>query len=230
MLRLIGFFILVFVLMGVLQHVPILGGVFRVPFLGFWVTAIILSAVLSRLAVRTIDRRRFKNFKHQLGAVEMPHNLGKLGMLLLKQGQYRQAISQLEQACAGEPESAEWNYGLGCALLGARRPQDAIALLERAAKLEEEYAYGNVQLRLAEALTKASDLEQALVVLDRFERNHGPKPESVYRRGSVLRALGRNSEARTCFREVSDIARQATSYQRRSSRVWTWRAFLAGLR
>ena len=127
MLRLIGFFILVFMLMGILQHVPIVGAVFRIPFLGFWVTAILLSVVLSRLAVRTVDRRRFTSLQRQLGAVETPHNQGKLGMLLLNQGQYRRAIPQLQRACEGEPDSAEWHYRLGCALLGARRPEDAIA-------------------------------------------------------------------------------------------------------
>lgn len=230
MIRLIGFFLLVLLLLGLLRQIPLLGGIFQVPFLGFWITALLLSAALSKLAVVAVDRRRFNSLKDQLGAVDTAHNQGKLGSLLLKQGQHRKAVPHLERAAAGEPDSAEWSYRLGCALLGARRAPDAVVHLRRAAQLEEEYAYGAVQLRLAEALTGSDAAEVALEVLDLFERNHGPKSESAYRRGLALRVLGRRDEARTAFRRVRELASEVPRYQQRAARVWIMRAFFAGLR
>jgi len=93
--------------------------------------------------------------------------------------------------------------------------------------LEEEHAYGAVQLRLGEALTRAGQAEAALAAFERFERNHGPSPESAYRSGLALRRLGRTAEAHASFARVSDLAAKAATYQRGANRGWVLRAFLA---
>ena len=93
--------------------------------------------------------------------------------------------------------------------------------------MDEEHAYGAVQLRLAQALFESGRSADALRALERFERNHGPNPESAFRRGVVLRALGHADEARSSFQSVADLARQAARFQKSSARGWVWRAFLA---
>ena len=227
MLRLIGFFVLVLVCMRILSAVPVLGRLMDVPFLGFWVTAILVSAAIAKLASRSVDRRKLARQKQALGAVVTPHNQGKLGSLLLAAHDPKRAIAPLENAVRGEPTSVEWPYRLGCALLETKRPADAVVHLERAASMDEEHAYGAVQLRLAEALYESGRTRDALAALDRFDRNHGPNPESAFRRGRALRKDGRAKEARASFRAVKDLARHATHLQRSSARGWVWRAFFA---
>jgi tetratricopeptide (TPR) repeat protein len=228
-LRLIGFFVLVLVVMQALRFVPVLGPLLGGSFIGFWVAAIVCSAVISKLASDAIDRRRLKNRERELAAVDTPHNQGKLGLLLLTSGRARAAVEPLRQAAAGDPRSAEWAYRLGCALLESGRAGEALPELERAARAAEEHAYGAVQLRLSEALLACGRAEDALVALDRFQRNHGDNPECSYRRGRVLKALGRKKEAADSFARVGQLARQSARFQQSNARSWAWRALLARL-
>ena len=229
MLRLAGYFLLVLLALQILRFVPFVGSLFRIPFFGFWGAAIVVSLALSKLATIGVDRRRLKRKKLELGAVDTPHNQGKLGTLLLAAGDAHAAIPALVKAAAGEPQSAEWSYRLGLAWLDAGRTDEAIAALERAAQLDPEHAYGAVQMRLAEALSRAARHAEALDVLDRFERDHGPNPESAYRRGFMLRALGRRSEARASFDQVSRLASKSARFQRSASRGWVLRSWIARL-
>ena len=228
MLRLVGFFLLVIVSLPILRQIPIIGGLFR-GLLGFWIGAILISWLLTWVSGVLLRRRRLTLRMRELGNVESPHNQGKLGSLMLAHGQARQAVSHLENAVQGEPDSAEWHYRLGCALLASGRPDQAIEPLTRAQDINEEHAYGAVQLRLGEALLKAGQAEAALEAFERFERNHGPSPESSYRLGTALRALGRKQEARQSFSRVHELAARAATYQRGSNRGWVLRAALAKL-
>lgn len=234
MLRLVGFFLLVFVTLGLarslLGGVPVIGTLLGMPFVGFWIVAVALSAGASRLAAGALDRRQTQRLVRQLGAVETPHNLGKLGSLLLNQGRTRRAIGPLEQAAAGEPEVAEWHYRLGCALLGAGRKPEALTALDRALSLDEEHAYGTAMLRSIELVQSMGEHGQALARLKRYEINHGPSPRSAYRRGQSLAAAGQGAEARAAFEEVPQLIGQLAQYQRQGSAVWQLRARLARVR
>jgi Flp pilus assembly protein TadD len=163
------------------------------------------------------------------GSVETPHNQGKLGSLVLAQGRARASIPHLERAAAGEPDIPEWSYRLGTAYLRANRPSDAVRSLSKAAELDEEHAYGQVLLRLAQAQRAAGDAQSSLTTLERFERNHGPNPESAYRRGLALKSLGKREEARAALSEVSHLASQSARFQKSSQRGFVLRAFLARL-
>jgi hypothetical protein len=226
-LRLVGFFLLVLVALQILRAIPFVGRLFDVPFLGFWGAAIIVSAIASRWTAKLVDRRRLQRQMRTLGAVETPHNQGKLGSLLYAAGNARAAIPPLERAVTGEPQSLEWRYRLGSAYLDARRPAEAVRELQHVAAGDEEYAYGAVLVRLARAHALAGEHEAALAVLERFERNHGPSPESACRRGSALRALGRKPEAAQAFASVARLARANPAYHKGESRGWVMKAQLA---
>jgi len=228
MLRLVGFFLLVIVSLPILRQIPIIGGLFRGLF-GFWIGAILISWLLTYVSGLLLRRRRLSVRMRELGNVESAHNQGKLGSLMLAHGQARRAVTHLERAVQGEPDSAEWHYRLGCALLAAGRSEQAIEPLTRAHDINEEHAYGAVQLRLGEASLRAGKAEAALEAFERFERNHGPSPESCYRRGTALRALGRRHEAKQSFSRVHELAAKAATYQRGSNRGWVLRATLAKL-
>ena len=224
----LGFFGLAWVLMSVLRGLPGIGFLFR-GFFAFWFVLIGLSLVLERTTRALSTRRKLESEVRSLGNVESPHNQGKLGSLLLAKGRSRRALEHLERAAAGEPQVAEWHYRLGRALLEERRPEQAVAALERAEALDPEHAYGGVQLSLAEGHQALGQAEQALQHLLTFERNHGPNPESAFRRGQALRAAGQREQARAAFSEVGALARSGPRYQSRDHAKWSLRALLARL-
>ncbi len=226
--RLLGFFLLVLLSVSLLRTLPVVGSWFQ-GFFGFWLAAIGLSLGLTRLSVLLTRRRRSAGELRQLSEVDSPHNRGKLGSLLLASSRPRAALPHLEAAVAGEPDLAEWRYRLGAALLAAGRAARARTVLEAAAAIDEEHAYGAVQLALADARQRSDDAAAALEALDRFDRNHGESPESCYRRGQALRRLGRREEARASFRRVTRLASRAARFQRAQNRPWVWRSLLARL-
>ncbi len=231
MLRLVAFFVVVFfalqILRAVLGPIPVVGAVFRMPLIGFWLTAILVSAGASKLAANALDRRKRHALVRDLGAVDTPRNKGKLGSMFVTQGRARTALPYLEAAAAGEPEVAEWHYRLGQARLATGERDAARAALEAALAIDEEHAYGGAMMRYVEAL--AGDPERQLEALATFERNHGENPESVYRRGIVLRALGRKAEAREALGRVPEVASNLAKYQKKSGSTWVVKAFFARL-
>ena len=90
--------------------------------------------------------------------------------------------------------------------------------------LDEEYAYGAAQMRLAEALGGDGRHEEAHAALEIPERNHGPTPESAYRRGRALKAMGDRDRARGAFAEVARLAGEVAGYQKRDAALWNLRA------
>lgn len=234
-MRLLGFVALVFVAFLLLGQLPFLQG----SLLRLWIAVIVVSVLVSRLGDQALLQRRVRNEIGALQQVDSPHNRGKLGSLYLSAGRPRRGLPHLEAALAGEPGSSEWGYRLGCAQLALGQHDAAAATLRGLTSRDEEYAYGAAQMRLAEALFAgarrresregAGGYDLALEALDVFERNHGESPESAYRRGLVLKALGRRDEARRCLRRVGQLARSAARYQRRSAAGWALKAALARL-
>ena len=230
MLRLIGFFLTVLLVLSVARHLPVVGGLFQIPLFGFWLSAILVSVVGSKLAANWVDRRKERAMERRLGEVDTPHNLGKLGSLLLGQRRHARALGYLERAIEGEPEVAEWRYRAGCALLGLGRYGDAIEALEACAAMNEGHAYGQVLLRLAQAHQGNGQAAPALEALERHDTNHGSNPESAYRRGVALKALGRRDEAHAALGAVADLVQGSPSYQRRAAWPWVLRASWARVR
>ncbi len=226
MLPLVGFFLLTFALLWVLRQIPGLSAVFGIPLLGFFLTAILVSSFFAWLGSRTVDRRRFRRAASQLGAVETPHNQGKLGSLLLVQGRARPAAECLARAVAGEPESLEWRYRYGIALLRTGRPAEAARELAQVAARDEEYAYGEMLLRLAESEQDAGQPARALEALDRHQRCQGDTPESLYRRALALRGLDRGAEARAALARVGEVTKTRAQYQKRADTKWVMLAWL----
>ncbi|MFT5290457.1 MAG: tetratricopeptide (TPR) repeat protein [Planctomycetota bacterium] len=229
--RFFVFFILVLVLTRVLGHVPVIGVLFaRTGLIGVWITAILLSVGMTRWGERTVRVRKSRSQLSQLLQVDTPHNHGKAGRMLLAQGQARAALEHLESATEGEPDQAEWHYRLGQAYLDLRRFEEASTFLTRALELDPEHAYGSAQLSLAEVSEALGQLDDALAALETFERNHGPTPESSYRRGQTLLGLNRKDDARRAFDSVATLAIHTASYQQAKARVWAMKAKFAALR
>jgi tetratricopeptide (TPR) repeat protein len=229
-LRVLGFFVLAALLFALLSNLPWIGPIFRhTGVFGILLSAALLSAVLGRMGEHMLATRKLKSELRVLGQVESARNQGKMGAVYLVRRRPRAALAPLENAVRGEPEVAEWHYRLGLARLALGDHAGAVEALERCLALEPEHAYGEAQLRRAEALSALGRDADALAALACLERDHGPSAESAYRRGQALRALGKKREARAAFDEVSALARSATRYQRRAAGVWAFRAGLARL-
>lgn len=213
--------------MIVLRWIPVVGGLFRIPLLGFFASAAIVSFVGRRWAEGALARRRIEALKRQLGGVETPHNMGKLGSVLEASGRFKMAVSYFQKAAEGEPNTAEWHGRLGHCLLEIGEAEGAAKALMRAVELDEKLGYGAAMLQLSEAFQKTGGGERALAALDRAERNHGPSPESAFRRARVLSQLGRKEESRRAFAQVGELAHQAAAYQRSDNRQWVWRSIWA---
>jgi hypothetical protein len=227
MLRLVLWFLAVFVLLHLLRLVPAIGRVFDVPFLGFFLAAAILSYIVARGGESLSRRRSAARVRRELGAVDTPHQRGKLGAHLLAAGAAREAEGHLAAAAAGDPERLEWSYKLGCARLQSGRPRDAIGPLALVVAREEEHAFGAAVLRLAQAALASGDLELARRELERFERNHGPTPESAWWRGRLAKARGDRGAARAACDEVLRLQSRATGFQRKAGRAWAAKAWFA---
>jgi tetratricopeptide (TPR) repeat protein len=215
------------VVLLVLQNVPLVGALFKIPFLGFWGAAILVSVGLSWLANRAVQVRTIRSRTNELGATNTPHNQGKLGSLLQQNGSNRKAIAPLRNAVEGDPGVADWPYRLGCALLATGDARAAVDALRQAAAIDEEHKFGQVLLRLAEAEARSGLHEESLDTLARFERNHGPGPEWAYRRGVALSKAGRKQEARESFDDVGKLASRVAGFQKKGARGWVVKAFLA---
>lgn len=227
MLRLALYFVVTLVVLGLLRHVPFVGALFQVPLLGFWGAAILVALAASKLTAFSVDSARLRRQRTELGHVDTPRNQGKLGALLLVAGRARAAIPPLERAVQGEPDTLEWRYRLGLARLASGSAAGAALELEHVAERAEEYAYGGVQLALADAHQRSGAFAEALAAVATFERNHGPSPESAYRRGRALRALGQREESRRAFAEVGALASRAIGLQKDGARGWAFKAFWA---
>ena len=79
MLRFLLFFAAVFFLTGLLAQVPVVGGLFRIPFLGFWFTAILLSAVLAKAGTEAVDAGRRRALRCAERATALP--LARIGII-----------------------------------------------------------------------------------------------------------------------------------------------------
>jgi len=229
MLRLVLFFLCALVLTSLLREVPVVGAIFRVPILGFWVSAILLSVIAARWADRAVSFQRRRRFVRDLGVVDTPANRGKLGAYLVSEGRAKDALPHLVAAREGEPERNEWAYRLGEAQLANGDAAAARATLDGLLARDEEHAYGRALWMSAEAARAAGDPTDALGRLDRHQRNHGPTAEASYTRGLALRSLGRRDEARAAFREVGRLAASNRRLGGGTPRSLIVRAWLAGL-
>ncbi|QDV07937.1 hypothetical protein Poly30_34730 [Planctomycetes bacterium Poly30] len=222
MLRLLAFFVAVIFFTRFLATLPIIGAIFRIPFLGFWFTAILLSAIFAKLGSDAVDYRARRNLEKSLGAVDTPHHKGKLGALLLAQGRARRAIPLFEEAAVGDPTSLEWRHKLGMARLQAKDdPAAALAAFDSVLEEDVDYGFGSAMLLSAEAAKEAGFPDHALDRVQRFEREHGPTPLSALLRAELLKAAGDRAGANAALDEIPRLAKHAP--KNAQSQSWSLR-------
>ena len=228
-MRFLGYFLLVFLAMILLRQVPLIGGLFRVPLFGFFLSAAVVSALVARGGQHLAQRRSFAREARDLGVVDTPQRRGKLGRLLVMKGRAREAVPHLLAALEHDPENVEWRYRLGTAYLQRGEAALAVDALREAVSRDERHAYGDALMQLGLAELAAGDGEAALAALERVERMEGPTPAEMYHKGVILKSIGRKDEARACFARLPELVKQAPKYQKAEARGYAMRAFWAGI-
>jgi Flp pilus assembly protein TadD/mono/diheme cytochrome c family protein len=126
-----------------------------------------------------------------------------LGALLATRGEYREAISNFEQALRVEPASATARNGLGAGLLAEGHFDDAIRELREALRLDPVHL--NARLNLARALKAKGDLNGAAAELDAFLKQKPDNADAQSALGFVHSMQGHHDEALPHFREAARL-------------------------
>jgi tetratricopeptide (TPR) repeat protein len=229
--RLILFFLATFIALGILRNVlgdvPIIGPLLHIPLISFWFVAILISVLASKAAAWSLDRRRERALLRSLGVASTSHAKGKLAAMLLSQGRTRRALPLFEEAVEGEPDRVEWQLGLGRARRALGNAAGAKEAFEAALAIDKAAGYGAAALGAAACAQELGNGERALECVAVCEREHGPSPESAYRRGRALAVLGRREEAQAAFAEVRRLVSSASGRRKTQDLVWAVKARLS---
>lgn len=228
MMRLIGFFAVVWLVHRVLLVVPGVGDFLgRSSFFGYWAVAILVSLLGSRLVSARVASSRIKRRRSELLATDTPNNRGKVGLLELKLGHPKRAIEHLSIAFEHQPNVGDWALGLGLAHLELRDYQKAGECFARVVTDDPNMGFGQPFLGLARCAIGVGRPQDALGPLDEFEQRFGPAPEAAFWRGVTYKRLGRKAEAQAAFQKARAVASELPSFQ--SGRRWrmVWRSLIA---
>jgi tetratricopeptide (TPR) repeat protein len=156
-----------------------------------------------------------------------PHNAKArtdLGAILTRQGRFREARVELEQALPRVDDLPDANYYLGLCLLNDGEADRGRELVERALALNPKFGYGEPYLRLGDFRAERSEWVQAAERYRQATDIYGSSVEGWCKLGQALNELGRRDEARTALRDALTSYRTAPWYRRADDRPWKRRA------
>lgn len=147
-----------------------------------------------------------------------------LGAVLARQGRFREARAELEQALPRVDDLSEANYYLGLCLLNDGEADRGRALVERALALNPKFGYGEPYLRLGDFRAERGEWAEAAERYRQATDIYGSSVEGWCKLGQALGELGRRDEARAALQEALTSYRTAPWYRRSDDRPWKRRA------
>ncbi len=136
-----------------------------------------------------------------------------LGALLLRKGEYEEAVLHLERAHRLQPDRAEPNLALASAYLSLQQPADALAALKRAEKVAGSAAeYWSMRAGIEAILGDSAAASSAL-------RAHSLAParlDIALQAASILSMFGKHREAAELYQKAFDLS--PSSWEIRVSR------------
>jgi tetratricopeptide (TPR) repeat protein len=151
----------------------------------------------------------------------------ELALIYLEKRRPAKALALLEALLEREPEAADLLYLHGRALLGAGRPEEAVARFVAAVSKDHKLAYGEPYLRAGDALVKLRRLEDAEEAYQRLTEVNRSSVEGRAKLGLVRRARRDADGARQAFADARSTYRQLPRFQRRKQWWWRLRAWWA---
>jgi tetratricopeptide (TPR) repeat protein len=147
-----------------------------------------------------------------------------LGAILARQGRFRQARAELEQALPRVDDLPEANYFLGLCLMNDGEVERGRALVERALAINPKFGYGEPYLRLGDFREGRKEWDLAAERYRQATEIHSSSVEGWCKLGQALNELGRREEARNALQEALTSYRTAPWYRRSDDRPWKRRA------
>jgi tetratricopeptide (TPR) repeat protein len=156
-----------------------------------------------------------------------PHDVKartELGAVLTRQGRFREARAELEQAMPRAEDLPEANYSLGLCLLHDGQTEKGRELVEKALALNPKFGYGEPYLRLGDFHSQRGEWPDAAERYRQATAIHGSSVEGWFKLGQALQHLGQRDEARAALQEAIASYRTAPWYRRGEDRPWYRRA------
>jgi tetratricopeptide (TPR) repeat protein len=147
-----------------------------------------------------------------------------LGAILARQGRFREARAELEQALPRVDDLPEANYYLGLSLMNDGEVERGRALVEKALSINPKFGYGEPYLRLGDFRAGRGEWTQAAERYRRATDIYGSSVEGWCKLGQTLSELGQRAEARVALQEALASYRTAPWYRRSEDRPWKRRA------
>jgi len=156
-----------------------------------------------------------------------PHDVkarADLGVLLVRQGRFREARAELEQAMPRADDLPEAHYALGLCLLHGGEVDRGRELVERALALNPKFGYGEPYLRLGDFRAERGEWDRAAERYRQATGIHSSSVEGWFKLGQAWSQLGRPEQARAALQEAIASYRTAPWYRRAEGRPWHRRA------
>ena len=170
-----------------------------------------------------IDRRRIKQLQAQIHHLDKAHHYSQLGDIYFQQGKLDQAEASYRASLERDPADIDTRAHLGQTLLRAKRPAEALPLLEDVVKENPKHEYGYSQMALAETYTALGRTDAAYGIWKQVTENHS-YPRAKVQLAEIQIASNRSDLARIELRDVISDDVHAPTFQRRRDRVWVRRA------
>jgi len=169
--------------------------------------------------------RERQNFKRQLEASTLnPRDADahyQLGLIYSQRRSFEEAEKSFRRALEINPEESEALFHLGSILRHQPgRNAEALALLERAVKIDPKLSNYEIWRELGAATLAAGRNDVALPQLEHYVSYREYDPEGLVLLGQALRGANRTSEAKAAFEKAIEAVRTAPSFRRHALKRW----------
>jgi hypothetical protein len=170
-----------------------------------------------------VDRRRIKQLQAQIHHLDKAHHYSQLGDIYFQQGKLQKAEECYRASMERDPQDIDTRAHLGQCLLRAKRPAEALPLLQGVVTENPKHEYGYSQMALAETYSALGQTDAAFSIWKQVTENHS-YPRAKVQLAEIYIARNQPELARPELQDVISDDVHAPTFQRKRDRVWISRA------